>query len=95
MVYGEWLQSAVAQYQAEFAEMSRISQSLGTEAASIVHEKIEVASRELHAKLLLTYFAVDRGYEVVIGWKRMTSCTCSTGTPRNRSPRRCSAALRS
>ena len=32
---------------------------------------IEVASRELHAKLLLTLFAVDRGYEVVIGWKRM------------------------
>jgi len=32
---------------------------------------IEVASRELHAKLLLTYFAVERGFEVVIGWKRM------------------------
>jgi surface carbohydrate biosynthesis protein len=32
---------------------------------------IEVASRELHAKLLLAYFAVARGYEVVIGWKRM------------------------
>ena len=32
---------------------------------------IEVASRELHAKLLLSYFAVDRGYEVVVGWKRV------------------------
>ncbi len=32
---------------------------------------IEVASRELHAKLLLTHFAVDMGFEVVIGWKRM------------------------
>ena len=32
---------------------------------------IEVASRELHAKLLLSYFAVEQGYEVVIGWKRM------------------------
>ena len=32
---------------------------------------IEVGSRELHAKLLLSYFAVDRGYEVIIGWKRM------------------------
>ena len=32
---------------------------------------IEVASRELHAKLLLTCFAVERGFEVVIGWKRM------------------------
>jgi surface carbohydrate biosynthesis protein len=32
---------------------------------------IEVASRELHAKLLLTYFAVEMGFEVVIGWKRM------------------------
>jgi len=32
---------------------------------------IEVASRELHAKLLLAYFAVAQGYEAVIGWKRM------------------------
>jgi surface carbohydrate biosynthesis protein len=32
---------------------------------------IEVASRELHAKLLLSYFAVDRGYEVIVGWKRV------------------------
>jgi surface carbohydrate biosynthesis protein len=32
---------------------------------------IEVASRELHAKLLLAYFAVGMGYEVIIGWKRM------------------------
>jgi surface carbohydrate biosynthesis protein len=32
---------------------------------------IEVASRELHAKLLLAYFAVASGYEAVIGWKRM------------------------
>lgn len=32
---------------------------------------IEVASRELRAKLLLTYFAVDAGFEVVIGWKRL------------------------
>ncbi len=32
---------------------------------------IEVASRELHAKLLLTYFAIDAGLEVVIGWKRL------------------------
>src|SRR5262249_22614532 len=32
---------------------------------------IEVASRELHAKLLLSYFAVQAGFEVVIGWKRM------------------------
>jgi surface carbohydrate biosynthesis protein len=32
---------------------------------------IEVASRELHAKLLLAYFAVARGCEAVIGWKRM------------------------
>src|SRR5262249_38613151 len=32
---------------------------------------IEVASRELHAKLLLSYFAVERGYEVIIGWKRV------------------------
>jgi len=32
---------------------------------------IEISSRELHAKLLLTYFAVDAGFEVVIGWKRM------------------------
>jgi len=31
---------------------------------------IEVASRELHAKLLLTWFALAKGYEVVIGWKR-------------------------
>ena len=32
---------------------------------------IEVASRELQAKLLLAHAAVARGYEVVIGWKRM------------------------
>jgi surface carbohydrate biosynthesis protein len=32
---------------------------------------IEVASRELHAKLLLSSFAVERGYEVVVGWKRV------------------------
>ena len=32
---------------------------------------IEVASRVLHAKLLLTWFAVGLGFEVVIGWKRM------------------------
>ncbi|HTO84272.1 MAG TPA: surface carbohydrate biosynthesis protein [Methylomirabilota bacterium] len=32
---------------------------------------IEVASRELHAKLLLAYFAVAAGFEVVIGWKRL------------------------
>ena len=32
---------------------------------------IEVASRELHAKLLLAWFAVGLGFEVVIGWKRM------------------------
>ena len=31
---------------------------------------IEVASRELHSKLLLTWFALAKGYEVVIGWKR-------------------------
>ena len=32
---------------------------------------IEVASRELRAKLLLTYFAIAAGFEVVIGWKRL------------------------
>src|SRR5262245_38406339 len=32
---------------------------------------IEVASRELHAKLLLSSFAVERGYEVIVGWKRV------------------------
>jgi surface carbohydrate biosynthesis protein len=32
---------------------------------------IEVASRELHAKLLLAAFAVGMGFEVVIGWKRI------------------------
>jgi surface carbohydrate biosynthesis protein len=30
---------------------------------------VEVASRELHAKLLLAYLAVALGYEVIIGWK--------------------------
>src|SRR5215470_5410507 len=32
---------------------------------------IEIASRELHAKLLLAHFAVRGGFEVVIGWKRL------------------------
>jgi surface carbohydrate biosynthesis protein len=32
---------------------------------------IEIASRELRGKLLLTYFAVRMGYEAVIGWKRL------------------------
>ncbi len=32
---------------------------------------IEVASRELHAKLLLAHFAVAAGFEVVVGWKRL------------------------
>lgn len=48
-------------------------QSVSTNGASrpFLYLPIEVASRELHAKLLLTLCAVDRGYEVVIGWKRM------------------------
>jgi surface carbohydrate biosynthesis protein len=39
--------------------------------APFLYLPIEVASRELHGKLLLTYFAVGMGYEVVIGWKRL------------------------
>jgi surface carbohydrate biosynthesis protein len=39
--------------------------------APFLYLPIEVASRELHGKLLLTYFAVALGYEVVIGWKRL------------------------
>jgi surface carbohydrate biosynthesis protein len=32
---------------------------------------IEIASRELDAKLLLTHFAVRMGYEVVVGWRKL------------------------
>jgi surface carbohydrate biosynthesis protein len=42
---------------------------------------VEVASRELHAKLLLTYFAVRMGYEVVIGWKKLINQNLSQMPP--------------
>lgn len=45
-VYSEFLQKAAQQYQQEFAEMARIGQTMTSQAAAIVREKVEEASRE-------------------------------------------------
>lgn len=46
-VYGEFVQKAAEQYQAELAEMARIGQTMTSQTAAIVREKVEEASREL------------------------------------------------
>lgn len=48
-VYSEFMQTAVQQYQAEFASIARMGQSFTTETAGIVREKVEEAARELKA----------------------------------------------
>ena len=46
-VYGDFLQKAARQYQAEFAHMARMGQAFTTETAGIVREKAEGAAREV------------------------------------------------
>lgn len=46
-VYSEFMQKAAQQYQQEFAELARIGQTLTSQTAAIVREKVEEASREL------------------------------------------------
>jgi hypothetical protein len=46
-VCSEFMQRAAEQYQAEFAEMTRIGQTFTSQTAAIMREKAEEASREL------------------------------------------------
>ncbi len=46
-VYSEFVQKAAQQYQQEFAEIARIGQTITSQTAAIVREKVEEASRDL------------------------------------------------